>query len=96
MSTVNISLPEHQVSLIDTLISRYGYANRSEFFRSIIRMLIHKPEIVEQSIKFPFMPAPSNQSVKELIADFRKTKKYSQTFLKSLEAGLKRSNYFKP
>lgn len=96
MSTVNISLPEHQVSFIDSIISKYGFASRSEFFRSLLRVVHNKPEIVEQSINYPFVAAPRNQSVKEILADFRKTKKYSKAFLKDLEIGLKRSDYFKP
>ena len=94
MSTVNISLPQEQISLIDKMISRYGFASRSEFFRSLLRLVSRKPEVIEQTVDFPFIPTPPNQSVKEVMADFRKTKKYSKAFLKDLESGLKNSDYF--
>ena len=93
---MNISLPDEHISFIDELIARYGFANRSEFVRSIVRFLRRKPQIVDEVVDVPFVAAPRNQSIREIIADFRKTGKYSKAFLKSLEAGLKTSNYFKP
>ena len=96
MSSVNISLPNSQVTLIDKLIDRYGFANRSEFFRSLLRLVVHKPEIIGKATEFPFIPTPAHQSVKEIISDFRKTKKYSKEFLQDLKQGLRESKYFKP
>lgn len=96
MSTINISLPQEQVNFIDALVSRYGFANRSEFVRGIIRLLRQKPHVVDDVVSYPFIAAPKGQSVKEMMADFRKVGKYSPAFLKSLEEGLKRSRYFKP
>lgn len=95
MSTVNISLPSEQVSFIDRLVTRHGFASRSELVRSILRLIAQKPTLLEDAATFPFQ-TPSNQSVKEVMADFRKTKKYSKAFLASLEEGLKESDYFKP
>ena len=37
---------------------------------------------------------PTERSTKKVIAEFKKTDKYSQEFLKSLEKGLKRSSFF--
>lgn len=97
MSTINISLPQEQVSFIDALVSRYGFANRSEFVRSLVRLIHSKPRIAEEAIIHPFLtPTPPNQSVRDVVAAFKNTKKYSNEFLKDLEIGLKRSNYFKP
>lgn len=95
MSTINISLPKEQVTLVDRLVGRYGFANRSEFVRSLLRLVHTKPHIVENAIAHPFI-SPSTRSVKKIMADFRKTKKYSKAFLKDLEEGLKDSDYFKP
>lgn len=93
MSTVNISLPNNQVTFIDKLVISYGFANRSEFIRSLIRLIANRPEIIETAAVFPFI-APKEKSVKKIISDFSKTKKYSAVFLKDLEEGLKESDYF--
>ncbi|PIQ72682.1 hypothetical protein COV86_01695 [Candidatus Roizmanbacteria bacterium CG11_big_fil_rev_8_21_14_0_20_35_14] len=93
MSTINISLPSDQVNLIDGFVKKFGFANRSEFIRSIIRVLIRKPELVETASTYPFL-APKTKSIKTIISGFKKNKKYSQAFLKDLEEGLKTSDYF--
>ncbi len=93
MSTVNLSLlPEH-VQLIDTLVKQYGFESRSEFMRSLIRLVHHKPELIDQAATFPFI-GPSDRSKKKILADFKKTNKYSPTFLKDLAEGLENSDYF--
>jgi len=93
MSTINISLPGEQVSLIDKLVSVYGFANRSEFMRSLLRLITHKPELIETAATFPFV-APKEKSIKKILADFKRTKKYSPVFLKDLEKGLESSDFF--
>ena len=93
MSTVNISLPEEQVRFIDRLVSRYKFANRSEFIRAIIRMISFRPEIIGESITYPFS-APSEKSASKIVNGFKSSGKYSKAFLKDLEEGLKASDYF--
>jgi metal-responsive CopG/Arc/MetJ family transcriptional regulator len=93
MSTVNISLPAKQVGIIDKLVNSYGFANRSEFFRSLLRLITHKPDLVEKAATFPFV-VPQEKSTKKIVAAFKKSKKYSPAFLKDLEEGLKSSRYF--
>lgn len=94
MSTINISLPYEQVSFVDKLVADYGFANRSEFIRSLLRLITHKPELVETASTFPFI-TPQERSVKKIIDGFHKTKKYSPAFIKDLQIGLSESNYFK-
>jgi len=94
MSTINISLPKEQVNLIDQLVKKFSFANRSEFIRAIIRLIMHKQEIVSEAATFPFIP-PKTKSKKEIITAFKKTKRYSRKFLRDLEEGLKASDYFK-
>jgi len=94
MSTINISLPQEQVGLIDKLVSSYGFANRSEFIRSLLRLVHFKPRLIQEAAIFPFA-SPKEQSLEKIIADFKKTKKYSPDFIKDLKEGLKSSNYFK-
>jgi len=94
MSTINISLPQEQVGLIDKLVSSYGFANRSEFIRSLLRLVHFKPGLIQEAAIFPFA-SPKEQSLEKIIADFKKTKKYSPDFIKDLEKGLQSSNSFK-
>ncbi len=94
MSTINISLPQEQVSFVDSLVQQFGFANRSELVRSLLRLARAKPTILNDAATFPFTPTPKGQSASAVLADFKKTKKYSQTFLKDLEEGLKKSDYF--
>jgi Arc/MetJ-type ribon-helix-helix transcriptional regulator len=93
MSTINISLPKEQVSLIDQLVEKFSFANRSEFIRSIIRLIMHKEEIVSEAATFPFV-VPKNKSAKKIVNAFKNTKKYSKEFLKDLKEGLRVSDYF--
>lgn len=91
MKTVNISLTVQQTQAIDEAVNKLGFANRSEFFRTLLRVFINKPEVLEED--WP-MRSPSTRSTREVLEGFRNTGRYSKPFLKSLEAGLKRSNYF--
>lgn len=93
MSTVNISLPEEQVNFVDRLVSLHGFANRSEFIRSVLRLLSSKPELVTAASTFPFI-FPEGKSIGKVVADFKATGKYSAGFIKDLEEGLKKSKYF--
>lgn len=93
MSTINISLPSEQVNLIDDFVKKFGFANRSEFVRSVIRVLVKRPEIVESASTYPFV-SPKTKSVKDVMSAFKKNKKYSKLFLKDLEEGLRTSDYF--
>ena len=93
MSTVNISLPEEQLNFIDKIVNRYRFANRSEFIRAIIRLLAFKPDILSETAIFPFR-TPAEKSAGKIMADFKKSGKYSSSFLKDLEDGLKSSDFF--
>lgn len=93
MSTINISLPAEQVNFIDSLTQQYGFANRSEFIRSLIRLIKHQPAIMSQASTFPFV-LPSTKSASAIMTDFKATKKYSPSFLRDLKEGLQESSYF--
>lgn len=93
MTTVNLSLSKDQLGLIDSLTASYGFTNRSEFIRSLLRLLRIKPEIMGEAAVFPFV-SPKTRSVKKIISSFSKTQKYSPGFLKDLKEGLKSSEYF--
>lgn len=94
MTTINISLPERQARLIDVLVEKFGFANRSEFIRSLLRRVTADNELLKETIAFPF-ESPSIKSRKKVLSEFKKTKRYSALFLKDLDEGLKNSSYFK-
>lgn len=93
MSAINVSLPYEQVALVDQLVIDYGFANRSEFIRSLLRLVTRRPKLADAASVFPFV-APENRSVKNIMAGFRQTGKYSPAFLRDLRIGLSDSNYF--
>ena len=94
MSTINISLPQEQVSLIDRLTKTYKFGSRSEFMRSLLRLIQFKPTLIADAVTYPFK-TPPERSVKKIIHGFSKTNKYSAGFLKDLETGLRQSDFFK-
>lgn len=93
MNTMNVSLTSEQVGFVDQLVAQHGFANRSEFVRSILRLIRFKPELVVEVKTFPFV-APKERSVKKIVSEFAKTQKYSRSFLADLKAGLAESSYF--
>lgn len=93
MSTINISLPASQVSFIDGLVEEYGFANRSEFVRSIFRFLKGNPATLTQATTIP-LHSPSTKNGDEVMSSFRETGLYSEVFLKDIEEGINDSNYF--
>jgi len=61
-------------------------------------------ELVETKLRYKYMrdlvegdlfSAPPIKNVNEVIQSFKNTKKYKNSFLKSIEKGLKRSSFFK-
>ena len=93
MATVNISLPVAQVKMIDEFTNKFGFASRSEFFRTLLRWVKANPLLVNQAQTWPFF-SPQTKSKKEILKAFGKSKKYSPDFLKDLAEGLENSNYF--
>lgn len=50
---------------------------------------------VVSALESTFTLTPPERSKKKIIAEFKKTKKYSKEFVTALERGLARSSYFK-
>ncbi len=51
-------------------------------------------EYLRQIISEDLFASPPTRNTKEIVESFRKTKKYNQKFLDSLEEGLKHSSFF--
>ncbi|MEK9179158.1 MAG: ribbon-helix-helix domain-containing protein [Patescibacteria group bacterium] len=94
MTTVNISLTTDQAQLVERLTTSLGFANRSEFFRALLRRLSLSETVQKEIAYWPFTSPVENNRTK-ILADFKNTKKYSTGFLKDLKEGLASSNYFK-
>jgi len=94
MATVNLSLTTDQLEWIDHSASKLGFANRSEFVRSILRFVSQREDLLASARSYPFV-SPSTTKKSEIMSAFKKTGKYSPDFLSDLEAGLSRSDYFK-
>ena len=95
MSTISLSLPDKQIQKLDQIMEQFGFENRSELFRSIIRLITYQPEIISQASVFP-MISPPIDSIPNIVDDFRQTHKYSESFLQDLADGLKDSSTFNP
>jgi hypothetical protein len=93
MTTVNISITDQQNEFINQITSEFGFDNRSEFFRNLIRLIQFKPDLVSQVSTFPFQSPPTRSRSKVLKA-FTATGKYSKEFLKDLKKGLEDSKDF--
>jgi Arc/MetJ-type ribon-helix-helix transcriptional regulator len=94
MATVNLSLTNDQLKWIDKSAAELGFANRSEFVRSILRFISQRADLLADTRSYPFV-SPSTTQKSEIVSAFKKTGKYSSDFLSDLESGLSRSDYFK-
>jgi len=93
MTTVNISITDQQNEFINQITSEFGFDNRSEFFRNLIRLIQFKPDLISQVSTFPFQ-SPPTRSRSQALSSLKETGKYSSEFLKDIEKGLKNSRFF--
>lgn len=94
MTTINISLPETQAKMIDNFVVRFNFANRSEFFRALLRKVFTDIDALDETINYPFI-SPKTNSKKQVINAFVKSGRYSKEFLTDLKEGFENSSYFK-
>ena len=97
MQTINVSLPKKMSASVEKAIHKEGYASKSEFFRTLIRLYFYFKEdtLSETSNKkelffLPFKKKP----ISKIKQDFRKTGKYSEKFIQSVISGLKKSSVY--
>lgn len=93
MKTVNISLTSDQFEAIEKVTRQFGFANRSELIRAILRFVLRKPEAIADVVSSPFV-SPDTKDIDRILTSFKETGKYSKEFLQDLEEGLKESTYF--
>ena len=79
---------------MDRSAENYGFANRSEFFRAILRYIfLHSPQILTELDAVTF-EEPPNRDSQYIVSELTKTGKYNKAFLSSVAKGLKKSKYF--
>ena len=61
MRTINISVTENQQEFVDSLVARLGFANRSEFFRTVIRRIKVNPEVIDEPKIIKLSPVASKR-----------------------------------
>lgn len=94
MSTMNISITDEQAKMVDVWTTTYGYANRSEFFRTVLRSLSQKPAVLKtvanelEFVEFKKRPLPEMRTMLE------STGKYNQKFINSIMKGLSKSSVY--
>jgi len=94
MKNINVNLTKEQAKVVDETAKKYGYANRSEFFRSLLRYIfLHSPGILKKLDVFVFEEPPT-KDVSQIIAGLEDSGRYSQDFIKSVAAGLRKTEYF--
>lgn len=94
MRNININVTTEQAELIDKTAQQQGFANRSEFFRSLLRyVFLHSPQLLNKLDSVTFEEPPT-KNANYIISELKKTGKYSRQFIDSMSVGLKQSEYF--
>ncbi|OGD53140.1 hypothetical protein A3J78_01030 [Candidatus Beckwithbacteria bacterium RBG_13_35_6] len=94
MVTLNISITEKQANTVNKLTKQLGFANRSEFFRALLRSMTGKLTLRERVRTYPFT-TPMTKNKKQIVSAFKASGKYSPSFIKDLKEGMDNSDYFK-
>lgn len=93
MTTMNISITSEQAELVDQIAKKFNFGNRSELFRSLLRLVQQQPDLITQSSILPFQ-SPSTRSRSKVLKGFKDTGLYSPKFLQDLKDGLEDDVYF--
>ncbi|MBI4049505.1 MAG: hypothetical protein HY395_01660 [Candidatus Doudnabacteria bacterium] len=94
MKNININLTADQAKMVDQSATNYGFANRSEFFRAILRYIfLHSPQILAKLDAATFEQPPIRDS-SYIVSELAKSGKHSKAFVASVARGLKKSDYF--
>lgn len=94
MSTMNISVTDDQAKLIDDWVFLHDYANRSEFFRSIIRFIAQKPVVLKEVSSDIELEEFVKRPLSEIRKGLKATGKYPKKEIDSIISGLKRTSIY--
>jgi metal-responsive CopG/Arc/MetJ family transcriptional regulator len=93
METVNISLPEKLNQQITRAMKNEGYASRSEFFRTLIR-LYFALKATDRTQQDSFFTPFEKKSLSKVKKDLSSTGQYSSAFINSVVKGLGKSSLY--
>lgn len=93
MDTLNISLPKKLSLKIDKIVEKEGYASKSEFFRTLLRLYLQLVEIENKPAQ-PFFVTFKKRPLSKIKKELEKTGLYKKEFIKSVTAGLKKSSVY--
>jgi Arc/MetJ-type ribon-helix-helix transcriptional regulator len=93
MSTLNISVTDQQAAWVDAWTQTYGYANRSELFRFILRFISQQPKILRDVPPLELLEF-QKKPLKEVREKMLATGKYSKKFINGIVSGLKREGLY--
>lgn len=94
MQTLSISLPQKLTTRVDTIIEEEGYASRSEFFRTLLRLYLQLSARAEVVAEKPFFLPFKKRPLNEIRKDLSRGGFYSQEFVNSVVEGLEKSSLY--
>lgn len=93
MQTLNISLPEKLSLKVDEVVEEEGYASRSEFFRTLLRLYLQLVEAKPKRV-LPFLVPFRKQPLSKVKKEMEATGLYKKEFVKSVISGLSQSSLY--
>lgn len=93
MQTINISLPRNLSLIVNKIIEREGYASKSEFFRTLLRLYLQLTR-TETKTFLPFFVPFKKQPLSKVKRQLEKTGLYKKDFIESVISGLSKSSLY--
>ena len=93
MKTLNISLPAKLSYKVDELVEEEGYASRSEFFRTLLRLYLQLTE-AKPAPSMPFFAPFKKQPLSKVKKELKQTGLYKKEFIDSVISGLSQSSLY--
>lgn len=91
METVNISLPKNLSSKVEAIITQEGYASKSEFFRTLIRLYL---QLTATASTTPFLLPFKKRPLSQIETELKNTGFYKKEFVDSVVTGLTKSSLY--
>lgn len=91
MQTLNISLPKKLSLKVDELVEEEGYASRSEFFRTLLRLYL---QLADTKITSPYLVPFKKRPLAKVKEELESSGLYKKEFIKSVISGLAKSSLY--
>ena len=93
VQTINISLPKKLSVTVDRIVDREGYASKSEFFRTLLRLYLQLAGTKAKASR-PFFVPFKKQPLSRVKRELEKTGLYKKDFIESVVSGLSKSSLY--